>query len=183
MNNTAMLLRLPVLGLLTSGLGIHYIVANVLTLLLLFVLRFGLSDRFIWAAHTSNAPSPSAAPAERSLRRDVASLGLTLLGKEFHGDELVRHLYGRVGVELPPDLRVSTSPTQGAAEPGDIVVLGAATGIHLTRGTVLEAAGGRVRMRRLDDAELSSMKVVRLESSAVPQSSGGSSTTQGESWR
>lgn len=48
MNNIAMLLRLPLLALLTSTLGIHYLISNVLTLVGLFVARFLLSDRLIW---------------------------------------------------------------------------------------------------------------------------------------
>src|SRR3954468_14949108 len=79
MNNAAMLLRLPVLALLTSALGVNYLVSNALTLLLLFALRFGLSDRFIWASQVTIATAPGAAIVEHSLGRDVASLGLTML--------------------------------------------------------------------------------------------------------
>jgi hypothetical protein len=34
--------------LLTTTLGIHYLISNVLTLVVLFVARFLLSDRLIW---------------------------------------------------------------------------------------------------------------------------------------
>ena len=47
-NNSTLLLRVPMLALLTGVFGIHYLVSNPITLLVLFVLRFVLSDRFIW---------------------------------------------------------------------------------------------------------------------------------------
>jgi len=47
-NNSTLLLRIPMLALLTGTLGIHYLISNPITLVVLFVLRFVLSDRFIW---------------------------------------------------------------------------------------------------------------------------------------
>ncbi len=47
-NNSTLLLRVPMLALLTGTFGIHYLVSNPITLLVLFVLRYVLSDRFIW---------------------------------------------------------------------------------------------------------------------------------------
>jgi putative flippase GtrA len=163
MNNTAMLLRLPVLALLTSALGINYLVSNALTLLLLFALRFGLSDRIIWASPVTNATAQEAAIVERFLGRDVASLGLTMLGNEFEGGDLARHVYRCAGVDLPHDLSGSSSLIHGAAEPGDIVVFATGTALHLARGSILDTVGGRVRIRRLDDAELSCLKVLHFE--------------------
>ncbi len=49
MNNVALALRGPLLILLTSGLGIHYAVSNVISLLFLTVIRYGLADGWIWA--------------------------------------------------------------------------------------------------------------------------------------
>ena len=48
-NNIALALRVPVLIALTSGLGIHYVVSNLITLVLVFVARFTLADLWIWA--------------------------------------------------------------------------------------------------------------------------------------
>ena len=47
-NNSTLLLRVPMLALLTGTLGIHYLISNPITLVVLFLLRFVLSDRFIW---------------------------------------------------------------------------------------------------------------------------------------
>jgi hypothetical protein len=49
-----MLVRIPLLAVLVSGLGIDYLVSNVLSLLALTVLRFGLADAWIWG-HGSKA--------------------------------------------------------------------------------------------------------------------------------
>ena len=48
MNNVALPLRIPILFVLTSGLGVHYLVSNLLSLLALTVLRFAIADSLIW---------------------------------------------------------------------------------------------------------------------------------------
>ena len=48
MSNVLLLLRTPFLAFLVSWVGMHYAVANVLTLVLMVVLRFAVSDRFLW---------------------------------------------------------------------------------------------------------------------------------------
>ena len=48
MNNVALPLRIPILFVLTTGLGIHYLVSNILPLVALTVLRFAIADRMIW---------------------------------------------------------------------------------------------------------------------------------------
>jgi len=49
MNNAALAIRGPLLLLLTSGIGIHYAVSNVISLVALTLLRFSLADSWIWA--------------------------------------------------------------------------------------------------------------------------------------
>ncbi|MGH2978546.1 MAG: glycosyltransferase [Solirubrobacterales bacterium] len=49
MNNAALALRIPLLVLLTSSLGINYLVSNVLSLVALALIRFGVADVWIWA--------------------------------------------------------------------------------------------------------------------------------------
>ena len=49
MNNLALLLRIPLLYALVSGLGVNHLVANVVSLLVLSLLRFGVADTYIWA--------------------------------------------------------------------------------------------------------------------------------------
>jgi dolichol-phosphate mannosyltransferase len=47
-NNLGLLLRLPLLAMLTTGLSLNYLVSNLVTLALLFASRFVVSDRLIW---------------------------------------------------------------------------------------------------------------------------------------
>ena len=50
MNNIALLLRVPLLFAMVSGLGVNHLAANVISLLALSLLRFGVADSYIWAA-------------------------------------------------------------------------------------------------------------------------------------
>jgi dolichol-phosphate mannosyltransferase len=60
MNNAALALRGPMLYALTSVLGVHYLVSNVITLVVLMVLRYALSDRLIWSAQKALEPATTA---------------------------------------------------------------------------------------------------------------------------
>ena len=48
MNNLAFGLRGPLLTLLVSGLGLHYLVSNLISIFILTILRYFVSDRWIW---------------------------------------------------------------------------------------------------------------------------------------
>ncbi|RPI08831.1 MAG: GtrA family protein, partial [Actinobacteria bacterium] len=48
MNNVALLLRGPIMWMLTSGLGVHYAVSNLTSLVVLTLIRFGIADSVIW---------------------------------------------------------------------------------------------------------------------------------------
>jgi putative flippase GtrA len=48
-NSGSLAVRLPVMFVLTSGLHVHYLVSNVIALVLSTVVRFLLSDGFIWS--------------------------------------------------------------------------------------------------------------------------------------
>jgi len=115
-NNSTLLLRVPMLALLTSVFGIHYLVSNLITLLVLFVLRFGLSDRFIWkesdlptTASVAKATlqdgetegAPQEAPAGRVL--DLAALEreqapVAPAGRNGAGVGAGHHLYDVLGL-------------------------------------------------------------------------------------
>jgi dolichol-phosphate mannosyltransferase len=49
MNNVALVARIPLLVLLTSTVGINYLVSNILSLVALALVRFGIADVWIWA--------------------------------------------------------------------------------------------------------------------------------------
>jgi dolichol-phosphate mannosyltransferase len=50
MNNAALAARAPLLALLVAFLGMHYLGANVISLVLIALLRFAIADRLIWSA-------------------------------------------------------------------------------------------------------------------------------------
>jgi putative flippase GtrA len=55
-NNLTLLLRVPLLAALVSLLHVHYLLANVVTLVVLFASRFVVSDRLIWRAPLRRPP-------------------------------------------------------------------------------------------------------------------------------
>jgi dolichol-phosphate mannosyltransferase len=48
MNNVVLALRGPLLYVLTSGLGLHYLVSNVISVGVLTLIRYALADTWIW---------------------------------------------------------------------------------------------------------------------------------------
>ena len=161
-NNAALVLRVPALALLVSGLGVHYLLANLITLVLLFASRFAVSDRLIWrpipapldeehrmleptristdavVAHRQNGAVPSATPDRKPSvpprRRRVPA-------------PAPRHHYDVGGIlavesEVPlPELR--WCEREGATAPADIVIRRGRAGRYrpVRRTSVLVAAG------------------------------------------
>lgn len=59
MNNIALALRGPIIYGMTTGLGIHYVISNLVSLGLLTVARFFLADAWIWGkSKKTPAPQP-----------------------------------------------------------------------------------------------------------------------------
>ena len=109
MNNAALALRVPLLVVLTSGLGINLLVANVLSLVALTLVRFGVADVWIWA---------------KAQRREVESYsydihGLVTVTSEVRLPELERFLtpeaFGRANI------RVRIGQIQKPAEANGVV--------------------------------------------------------------
>jgi dolichol-phosphate mannosyltransferase len=57
-NMMALVLRIPILALLTSVFHLHYLISNLISFGVLVVLRFAIADSLIWSG--APAPSPSA---------------------------------------------------------------------------------------------------------------------------
>jgi dolichol-phosphate mannosyltransferase len=55
-NMVALALRAPLIYLLTSVLGIYYIISNLVSLAVLLIARFALADNFIWAQPKPGKP-------------------------------------------------------------------------------------------------------------------------------
>jgi dolichol-phosphate mannosyltransferase len=96
MNNAALIVRGPLLVLLASGIGINYVVANVISLVSLTLLRFALADTWIWA----KARPPKLALATHAY--DVH--GIVTLASDVRLPELERFRVGELVGE--PDIRV-----------------------------------------------------------------------------
>jgi len=76
LNNATLVVRLPLLWLLTDVVGLHYLWSNALTLGLVFLVRFMVSDGWIWAsAGGPDGTTVSARPAGReSVAYSVAGI-------------------------------------------------------------------------------------------------------------
>jgi dolichol-phosphate mannosyltransferase len=122
-NNSTLLLRVPLLALLTSVLGVNYLVSNLLTLVVLFLLRFLISDNFIWKAGTGSttaAATPQATGARSARTASPAALpyryqvgGFVSVASEIRLRELQ---YFRVrSLDADPDIRIRVKPV---GEPG-----------------------------------------------------------------
>src|SRR5215213_6777737 len=61
MNNAMLLLRGPILTLLVSQWGVHYILANLVSLFVMTVLRYLLADKWIWNT-TASTQTPTTTP-------------------------------------------------------------------------------------------------------------------------
>ena len=107
MNNAALAVRGPLLILLTSGLGIHYVVSNVLSLVALTLVRFALADSFIWA---------KASPAKvRSRLFSYDIHGIVTVMSDARLPELERFRIGELIGE--PDVRVRLAKTASEGVP------------------------------------------------------------------
>jgi glycosyltransferase involved in cell wall biosynthesis len=97
MNNAALALRGPLLVILTSGLGIHYALSNVISLLALTLVRFAVADTWIWAK-----ASPPEAGTGGPYSYDIH--GIVTVSSEVRLPELERFRVG--GLAGEPDIRV-----------------------------------------------------------------------------
>ena len=142
LNNATLLVRIPILAIMTDLLGIHYLWSNAITLAALFVVRFALADGWIWAAG-SGARATRAVPADGPITRyDVA--GVLRIDSEVQLKELA---YFATDATTPPDLvirvsRVGSMParrTRFVSDDADIAYLeqlgAASANFRITMGT------------------------------------------------
>ncbi|MGB3307137.1 MAG: glycosyltransferase family 2 protein [Thermomicrobiales bacterium] len=60
MNNVALLARAPIVYVLTSMLGVNYLISNVISMVVLLVLRFAIADSVIWRSPSTQPAVPQA---------------------------------------------------------------------------------------------------------------------------
>lgn len=61
-NNLALVLRGPMIYILTDRVGVHYLLSNLISLVTMFLLRFTVADRLIWS--TRRPPAMAAVIGE-----------------------------------------------------------------------------------------------------------------------
>jgi dolichol-phosphate mannosyltransferase len=119
MNNAALALRGPILVILTSELGVYYLASNLISLVTLTLIRYALSDRWIWArVKTGEDPPESYWYDIHGIASVVSSVRLPELERFRAGEPLpnpsIRVRVGRLG---PGANAVGWSPG-GAANNG-----------------------------------------------------------------
>jgi dolichol-phosphate mannosyltransferase len=137
MNNAALALRGPLLVLLTSGLGIHYAVSNVISLLALTLVRFAVADTWIWAK-----AGPREAVTSGPYSYDIH--GIAAVVSAVRLPELERFRVG--GLAGEPDIRVRLGriSANGIAGVGTAIRYregpgGLGFGLAIERGKTIEA--------------------------------------------
>ena len=105
MNNAALLLRSPILVFLTSVVGIHYVVSNLLSLGLLTLLRYGVADVWIWARDPLGR--------EVETRHDYDIHGLLTVRSEVALPELERFRTNLDGTTPTVDVRLGAVSMDG----------------------------------------------------------------------
>ena len=103
MNNGALLLRGTFLVILTSGLGVHYLISNLITLLALGLSRYAVSDGWIWAE--------SLYQRQKWFNYDIH--GIVRVASEVRLPEL--EYFRRPETPEPPDVRVRVGSLRSSA--------------------------------------------------------------------
>ena len=115
MNNLALVVRGPLLLALVSGLGVHHLIANVASLLVMTLARFGLAEMWIWAE----------AATQPTFNYDIH--GIVTIASEGRLPELERF---QVDAAIPdPTIRVRIGPVR-ASGVGSAPITGGATMVH-----------------------------------------------------
>ena len=124
-NNLTLLLRVPMLAALVSVLHIHYLLSNLVTLIVLFVSRFVVSDRLIWktppkAVPPAPAPVPAREAGARLHRYDVA--GIVAIESEVVLPEL--GVFATSTLDQPADIQIRVAAVGGGPRRRPVVTYG-----------------------------------------------------------
>jgi dolichol-phosphate mannosyltransferase len=136
-NNLTLLLRVPMLAALVSVLHVHYLLSNLVTLIVLFVSRFMVSDRLIWrtpkavpvlASATGTpavqpgrpSPLPAREPDVKLRRYDVA--GVVAIESEVVLPEL--GLFATSALDRPADIGIRVGAVGGGLRRRPVVTYG-----------------------------------------------------------
>jgi dolichol-phosphate mannosyltransferase len=135
-NNLTLLLRVPMLAALVSVLHVHYLLSNLVTLVMLFIARFVVSDRLIWrtpkavpapgpaagtpAVEPGRRTAPARAPDPHLHRYDVA--GIVAIESEVVLPEL--GLFATPALDQPADIQIRVGAVGGGPRRRPVVTYG-----------------------------------------------------------
>jgi dolichol-phosphate mannosyltransferase len=123
-NNLTLLLRVPMLAALVSVLHVHYLLSNLITLVMLFMSRFLVSDRLIWKTPKA-VPAAVSATGTPAVRPGRPSVPAREPGAELH----LYDVAGIVAIESEVDLpELGLFATSALDQPADISIRVAAVG-------------------------------------------------------
>jgi dolichol-phosphate mannosyltransferase len=149
LNNTVMLARLPLLAFMVEVLGSPKTAANVITLLIVFLVRFGVSDRFIYEGDKTMANAGTAPVkvgpimvAEEESRPELSSPDLALGGPFRHYYDL--HGIVTIGSDVVlPELAYFLVPGPRDGAGPDISIRIGRVGRSHARARLVHSADGR----------------------------------------
>ena len=98
LNNSVMLARLPFLALLVEVLHVPEVLANVITLLAVFLVRFGISDKFIYKGESDMASSRGTTTRMGPVELTIQDQGSGIKGSSRQAVEVYRHFYDLHGI-------------------------------------------------------------------------------------
>ena len=88
MNNLMLLLRGPIITLLVSQLGVHYLVSNLVSLFAMTILRYLLADKWIWHKHKNRTTGER--KAEMSILRQSTAVQADPFGYVYNIHNILR---------------------------------------------------------------------------------------------
>lgn len=132
-NNAALLLRGPILLGLTSGLGVNYLLSNLISLGVLMLIRFTVADSIIWGEKKEHAaaapgtpsaaaPAPGAAPvagggASPPAHPIRAKMEVWFLAQDVDVHELVEDRAAAADPSSAPDAGTTPAPPARGDDP------------------------------------------------------------------
>jgi putative flippase GtrA len=98
LNNSVMLARLPFLAMLVEWLHVPEVLANVITLLAVFLVRFGISDKFIYKGESDMASSKGTTTRMGPIELSIQDQGSASRSSARRAAEIYRHFYDIHGI-------------------------------------------------------------------------------------
>jgi dolichol-phosphate mannosyltransferase len=151
LNNTVMLARLPLLAFMVSVIHVPKLPANIITLVAVFLLRFGVSDRYIYQGEGEKTMVPEAAQLTKvgPIEVEVQSLDTASIAPKVEPVTTFRYLYDLHGIltigsdVALPELAYFLQPGTVAETPPDVAVKIGSVGKRRRRTRLVRSADSK----------------------------------------